>query len=164
MRVFFRQLSVRVSRFAEAVSAQHIKERVRRIRDYYITPGLWGVGLAVAGIVLSLGALYSMTFIILGIAGMYGTAGTSIEDLEWRGWLGIGLATCVPVFMVWRALGKLKAEVELNHRLMKSSRGHDLIAKWYVVLERRPVVQSQTAGGRGHRDHADARGSGLTEK
>ena len=111
------------------------------------------MGLAVAGIVLSLGALYSMTFIFLGIAGMYGTAGTSIEDLEWRGWLGIGLATCVPVFMVWRALGKLKAEVELNHRLMKSSRGHDLIAKWYVVLERRPVVQSQTAGGRGHRDH-----------
>ena len=45
MRVFFRQLSVRVSRFAEAVSAQHVKERVRRIRDYYITDRtLWGDG------------------------------------------------------------------------------------------------------------------------
>ena len=125
MRKLARHVSVHVSRFAEAVRTGHVQRTINRITDHYIRPGIWRVSLLIAGIVLAFLGSVSLLFVMLGIAG------TSIEDFDWRGWLGIGLATGVPIFLVWQTLLRLATELQLNSRLMKSSRGRDLIDKWY---------------------------------
>lgn len=98
---------------------------MRRITDRYARPWLWGIAIFGAGSAVALGGTVSLMFIVLGVLG------TNVEDFDWRGWLGIGVTTGVPLFLVYRAFDRLGRDYRLNFQLMNSTRGRDLISRWY---------------------------------
>ena len=86
---------------------------LRKIRDLYLRPWFWGICLMVAGLPIALGGTIALLWVLVGVLGSFTNYG------DWRGWLGIGVAVSIPLFVVYGAL--------LNHHLMKSSRGRDLV-------------------------------------
>ena len=95
------------------------------IRDLYVKPWFWGICFFVAGIPIALGGTVALLWVSVGILGSFTNYG------DWRGWLGIGVAVSIPLSGVYRTLSRWGSDARLNRLLIKSSRGRDLVSRWY---------------------------------